>query len=110
MTCKEFWKKHRAKIIGGAAVITGVVIAYNCGTNEVVKRCLGYHDVSCLTKDGSFADKLDEFLSETFKANFYHDVKINVPRDKVAEYVAERIAELPEKQKTVNLMMISIDK
>lgn len=110
MTCTEFWKKHRAKIIGGAAALAGVVIAYNCGTREIVKRCLAYHDVSYLTKDGRFADQLDEFLGETLKANFYHDMKINVPRDKVAEYVAERIAELPEKQKTVNLMMTSIDK
>ena len=110
MTCKEFWKKHRTKIIGGTAAIAGVVIAYNCGTHEVVKRWLGYHDVSCLTKDGKFADQLDEFLSETLKASFYHDMKIEIPRDKVAEYVAERIAELPEKQKTVNLMMTSIVK
>lgn len=108
MTMKEFWKKHSTKIIGGATIVAGVVIGYNCGTREIVKRRQGYHYITLLTKNEKFADNVGMFLNASMRKAAYHTAKVSVPRDEMVEFVTKRVSELPKDQKTIDIMMTSV--
>ena len=108
MTMKEFWKKHSTKIIGGAAIVAGIVIGYNCGTREIVKRCQGYYHITVLTKNKKFADNVDMFLDASMRKAAYHNAKVSVPRDEIVGFVTKRVSELPKEQKTIDIMMTSV--
>ena len=108
MTTKEFWKKHSTKIVGGAAIVAGAIIGYNCGTREIIKRCQEYHYITLLTKNKQFADNVDMFLNASLRKAAYHYAKVSVPRDEVVEMVAKKVSELPKDQKTIDIMMTSV--
>ena len=108
MTIKEFWKKHSTKIIGGAAIVAGIVIGYNCGTREIVKKCQGYYYITVLTKNKNFADNVDMFLDASMRKAAYHTSKVSDTRDKIVDSVTKRVSELPKEQKTIDIMMTSV--
>ena len=108
MTCKEFWKKHRNKIIGGAASVAGLVFAYKFGSIRLIDRLQGKTCLITAKYDGVFMKKLKMFVDPTLNKSTYTNLNTGVPRDEVVKLVTEVIATLPEDQKTVNVFMTSI--
>lgn len=108
MTMKEFWKKHSTKIVGGAAIVAGIVFGYNCGTREIIPRLRGQSYVTMLTRNKRFADNVSMFLDASLGKKCYHYAKVSIPRDEVVGFMANQVSELPKEQKTVDIMMTSV--
>lgn len=100
---KRFVKKHHGKIIIGAAAIAGMVIAYNCGTHEVVARLRGNYYQTLITKNRNWAKNVGIFFEESMGPKM-HRVDAGIPVDEAAEYFAKKLSELPEGYKTINIL------
>lgn len=100
---KSFVKKHRGKIVAGAVAITGMIIAYNCGTHEVVARLRKYNYQTLITKDRKWAKNVGIFFEESIGPKM-HRVDAGIPVDEAAEHFAKKLSELPEGYKTINIL------
>lgn len=103
---KEFLKENRKKLIGSAIVVAGMVVAYKCGANQVVKRLEGKYFVTYLTKDRDLYNALNSLTNGT-RGKVTYTYGYDIPAAQVVEQVSEAIANLPEGCTTVNIVMTS---
>lgn len=104
---KSFVKKHRGKIIAGVVTTTGVIIAYNCGTHEVIARLRGNAYETLLTPDHKWCEHVHKFLAASTDNQKAYLHEIDIPKEKLVDEIAEARDALKEGYNTINVLMVA---
>lgn len=107
---KNFIEKHRGKIIAGVVTATGIIIAYNCGTHEVIARLKGNAFETLITPDHKWANHVHKFLEASTDNPKAYMHEIDIPKDQLVEIITDYKDAIPEDYKTFNILMIAAKK